>query len=51
MFLLGLILLLVGFVLGIHILWIVGLVLLLIGVALFAAGSLDRPVGGRRHWW
>jgi hypothetical protein len=51
MILLGLILLLLGFVLGIGILWTIGIVLILIGVVLWVLGSMDRAVGGRRHYW
>jgi hypothetical protein len=49
--LLGLILLLLGFVLGIGILWTIGIVLIIIGAALWVLGSMDRAVGGRRHYW
>jgi hypothetical protein len=51
MILLGLILLLLGFVLGIGILWTIGIVLIVIGAALWVLGSMDRAVGGRRHYW
>jgi hypothetical protein len=51
MILLGLILLLLGFALGIGILWTIGIVLILIGVVLWVLGSMDRAVGGRRHYW
>lgn len=51
MILLGLILLLLGFVLGIGILWTIGIVLIVIGVVLWVLGSMDRAVGGRRHYW
>jgi len=48
---LGLILLLVGFLLGIHVLWIVGVVLLLVGLVLFLVGRSGRTVGGRSYWY
>jgi hypothetical protein len=48
---LGIILLLIGLIAHIGILWIVGLVLALVGVALWLLGSMDRAVGGRRHYW
>ena len=51
MILLGLILLLLGFVLGIGILWTTGIVLIVIGAILWILGSMDRAVGGRRHYW
>ena len=51
MIVLGLILLLLGFALGIGILWTLGVVLLVVGVVLYILGSMDRAVGGRRHYW
>ncbi len=47
----GVILLIVGFVLGIPLLWTVGMILLLIGLALMVLGSLGHSVGGRRHYF
>lgn len=51
MIVLGIILMLVGFLLGINILWTIGLILLIVGGVLFLLGSVGRPVGGRRHYW
>jgi hypothetical protein len=51
MLILGLILLLLGFLLKISILWTVGIILLLVGAVLFILGSTGRAVGGRRHWY
>lgn len=51
MVILGLILLIVGFVAGIHILWIVGGILLLVGLVLLLIGTTGHPVGGRTWWW
>ena len=51
MILLGLLLLLLGFVFGISILWTIGIVLIIIGAVLWVLGSMDRAVGGRRHYW
>jgi hypothetical protein len=48
---LGLVLLLLGFLLKIQILWIIGLILLVVGAVLYIAGSTGRAVGGRRHYW
>jgi hypothetical protein len=48
---LGLILLLLGFLLKISILWTIGIILLLVGAVLFLLGSTGRAVGGRRHWY
>ena len=48
---LGIILLIAGFVLKISILWTIGIVLLVIGVVLAILGSMGRAVGGRRHYY
>jgi hypothetical protein len=47
----GLILMLIGFVLGIQILWSLGLIVLVVGLVLWALGSLGHSVGGRRHYF
>ncbi|MET9657091.1 DUF6131 family protein [Streptomyces sp. NPDC006510] len=51
MIILGIILLVVGFVTGISILWTIGIVLAAIGVVLWILGSLGHAVAGRRHYW
>jgi membrane-bound ClpP family serine protease len=51
MIILGIILLVVGFLLKIHIIWIIGIVVLVIGLVLLALGSMGRAVGGRRHYY
>ncbi len=51
MIVLGLILLILGLVLGIGILWTIGVILLVVGLILWLLGSMDRAVGGRRHYW
>lgn len=51
MFLIGLLLLVVGLVAGIHILFILGLALLIIGLVLGLVGYAGHPVAGRNHWW
>jgi hypothetical protein len=48
---LGLILLIIGFIAKIAILWTIGIILLVIGAVLWILGSMGRPVGGRRHYW
>jgi hypothetical protein len=50
MIILGLILLIVGFVVGIHILWIVGGLLLLVGLILFLFYRGGHALGGRNYW-
>lgn len=52
MIIFGVILLVLGFLLGIHLLWIVGIVLACIGGALLLTGTVaHRPIGGRAHWY
>lgn len=47
----GLVLMLLGFVLGVPILWSLGILVLLIGLVLLVLGSTGRAVGGRRHYY
>jgi hypothetical protein len=48
---LGIILLVVGFLLGIPILWTLGVILVVIGLILVVLGSLGHAIGGRRHYF
>ncbi|MET7933706.1 DUF6131 family protein [Streptomyces sp. NPDC005322] len=48
---LGIILLIIGLLTGIHVLWTIGIILLVIGAILWILGAVGRPVGGRRHYW
>ncbi|GAA2841795.1 DUF6131 family protein [Kribbella solani] len=51
MLILGVILLIIGFVLHISFLWTIGVILVLIGAVLWLLGAAGRAVGGRRHWY
>jgi Family of unknown function (DUF6131) len=51
MIVLGIVLLIIGFVAKVAILWTIGIVVLLIGLALLILGSLGHAVGGRRHYF
>jgi hypothetical protein len=51
MIILGILLLIIGFIAKIAILWTIGLVLLVIGLILVVLGSAGRAVGGRRHYY
>ncbi|WP_241695240.1 DUF6131 family protein [Streptomyces sp. C] len=51
MIVLGIILLVVGYVVGISILWTIGIILVVIGIILWILGSTGHKVGGRRHYW
>jgi hypothetical protein len=51
MIVLGLILLIIGFIAKIAILWTIGIILVLVGLVLMVLGSMGRAVGGRRHYY
>ncbi|HXB90532.1 MAG: DUF6131 family protein [Mycobacterium sp.] len=51
MIILGIILLIAGFLLKISILWTIGIIVLLIGLVLAVMGAAGRAVGGRRHYF
>jgi hypothetical protein len=51
MIVLGIILLVLGFVFGVPLLWTIGIILVVVGVVLFLLGSAGREIGGRRHWY
>ena len=51
MIILGLVLLVLGYLLHISILWTLGIVLLVVGAVLYLLGSVGRPLAGRRHYW
>jgi hypothetical protein len=51
MIILGLVLLIIGFVVKIAILWTIGIVVLLVGLILALLGGVGHAVGGRRHYW
>jgi uncharacterized membrane protein HdeD (DUF308 family) len=51
MIVLGVILLIIGFVAKVPILWTLGIIVLLIGAVLAIAGVMGREIGGRRHWY
>ena len=51
MIVLGIILLVIGFIAKLPILWTIGIILLVIGAVLFVLGMAGREIGGRRHWF
>lgn len=51
MIIIGIVLLLIGFLLKVAILWTLGIIVLIVGVVLLLLGSMGRAVGGRRHYW
>jgi hypothetical protein len=51
MIILGIILLIIGFVAKIAIVWTIGIIVLVLGLIAVLLGSLGHAVGGRRHYW
>ena len=51
MIVLGLVLLILGWLLGVGILWTIGIILIVIGAILWLLGAAGRPLAGRRHYW
>jgi hypothetical protein len=48
---LGVVLLLIGFIAHIPIIWTLGLIAIVVGAILAIAGGMGRAVGGRRHYY
>jgi hypothetical protein len=48
---LGLLLLLTGWLTGISLLYTVGSIVLIVGIVFFILGNVGRPVGGRKVWF
>ena len=51
MIILGIILLIIGFIANIAIVWTIGIVVLLIGAILAVLGMVGHAVGGRKHYF
>lgn len=51
MIILGLILLVIGFVASIPVLWTIGIILIVVGAVLALLGATGRAIGGRKHWF
>lgn len=51
MIILGIVLLIIGFIVAVHIIWILGIIALVIGAVLAIAGFAGREIGGRKHWF
>jgi len=51
MILVGIVLLIIGFVLTIPVLWTIGIILLVLGLIFELLGATGRAVGGRRHYY
>lgn len=51
MIVVGIVLLLLGFLTGVGILWTLGIIVLVVGLILFLLGYAGHAVGPRRHYW
>jgi Family of unknown function (DUF6131) len=51
MIILGVVLMLIGFIAKIPILWSLGILLAVIGLILMLLGMAGREIGGRRHYY
>lgn len=51
MIILGIILLIIGFVAKVAIIWTIGIIVVVIGAILAILGSVGHAVGGRRHYF
>ena len=51
MMILGIILLIIGFVAKIAIVWAIGIIVLIVGAILALLGMAGHAVGGRRHYF
>ena len=48
---LGIILLIIGLIVPMHILVTIGGILIVVGLVLAILGGIGRPIGGRKHYW
>jgi hypothetical protein len=51
MIIIGVILLIIGFITGIAVIWTIGIIALVIGLILALLGAVGHAVGGHRHYW
>lgn len=51
MIVLGVILLIIGFIAHIPVLWTIGIILVVVGAILAIVGATGREIAGRRHWY
>lgn len=51
MIILGIVLLIIGFLAHLSVLWTIGIILIVVGVVLALIGTTGRAIGGRRHWY
>ena len=51
MIVLGVILLIIGFIAKVPIIWTLGIIVVVIGAILFILGAMGREIAGRKHWY
>ena len=51
MIVIGIILLIIGFIAKIAIIWTIGIIVLIVGAVLAIAGATGREFRGRKHWY
>lgn len=51
MIILGVVLLIIGFLFHVPIIWTLGIIAIVVGAILALVGVAGREVGGRRHWY
>lgn len=51
MIVIGIILLILGFIFAVPVLWTIGIIVLVIGLILALFGAMGREIGGRRHYY
>ena len=49
MIVLGIVLLVIGFIAAVHIIWILGIIALVVGAVFAIAGFAGHEIGGRKH--
>jgi membrane-bound ClpP family serine protease len=49
--LLGVVLLIIGFITAVKIIWVLGIIAVVIGAILAILGATGRAVAGRSHWY
>jgi hypothetical protein len=48
---LGVVLLIIGFIAHVGIIWTLGIILVVVGAVLALLGGTGRQIGGRAHWY
>lgn len=51
MIVLGVVLLIIGFLTAVHIIWILGIIAVVVGAVMALVGLTNHEIAGRRHWY